>query len=176
MPARKRCPNGTRKSLKKADAGKCVPVTEKKRCSNGYHRNKKTGNCEKTHPSASHLEHSTRPKSTRPKHSLTRRTSTRRRSNSLSPPSRGPKEEEYEDIIRKRMEDDDANLDYYGNYLQPISESEIKEEIKRIRTYNKNHPKSPIDKYEVYDELMSKSKSKRAWSSPKKTPRRGWLW
>ena len=172
MPARKRCPNGTRKSLKKADAGKCVPVTEKKRCSNGYHRNQKNGNCEKTH-STSHLEHSTRPKHSL--HSMTRRTSTRRRSNSLSP-MKGPTEEDYEDIIRKRMEDDDANLDYYGNYIQPISESEIKEEIKRILAYNKEHPKSPIDKYDVYDELMSKSKSKRAWSSPKKTPKRGWLW
>jgi hypothetical protein len=74
------------------------------------------------------------------------------------------------------MEEDDANVDFNGNYLQPISESEIKEEIKRIVKYNKEHPNSPpIDKYDVYDELMSKSKSKRAWSSPKKTPR-GWLW
>ena len=163
MPSGKRCPNGTRKSRRRADAGKCVPVTEKKRCPKGYHRNKKTDHCALAKVS------------TRPKVSLTRRTYTRRRSNSLSP-TKGPTAEDYEDIIRKRMEDDDANLDYYGNYLQPISESEIKEEIKRIIKYNKAHPTKPIDKYDVYDEFMSKSKSKRIWSSPKKTSRRGWLW
>lgn len=190
MATKKRCPNGTKKSTKKATAGQCVPVAEKKRCPNGYRRSKKSGNCEKhgspkpkhsppkhslkyspKSPKSPHLEHSTRPKYSA--HSLTKRNSTRRRSDTLTPRPVHPTREEYEDAIIEDMEKDEDNMDDLYGYVERMSKSEIKEEVGRILRYNREHPQKPIDKNEAYEELKNKSKGNRKWASPRK---RGWLW